>query len=357
MTPSIAAASHARALLTEILRDFPLIEAAALYGSVARGDTEPHSDIDLLLLCTSGQKGAVFERLEPVLSREFRKLSLALYSHKELKFLDRSSSLFLLHLKREADVLLDRSGFLGTLLSDFQPKPSYQADFRESLALLDPLRTRIKNSPNDLHRLSYVYSLFRVFGVYLLAERGIFEFSKSKMAAWLSREYPRSCQAVAALSGLRVLNANFFSGGSHSHVPEWPRMENALSCYAVALGELIDAPVQVLERSYTEAIDGFIEAAAPFRGLNYRLRTWYLLLAYDGINLYCQKEGIPPLTSFRPECLEKVQSRSIPSSVASAVRQTLRHIRDYRLKYFLNKDARINAECASDTLRSLADET
>lgn len=355
MTLSIAA-SHARTLIAEVLKDIPLIEAAALYGSVARGDVEPHSDIDLLLLCHSGHKSALFEIVQPALSREFTKLSLALYSHRELKFLDRASSLFLLHLKREADVFLDRSGFLGSLLSDFRPKPSYRADFFESLALLDPLRTRVANSPNDLHRLSYVYSLFRVFGVYLLAARGIFEFSKSKMAACLSREYPRACEAVEALSGLRVLNANFFSGGSPSQAPEWLSMDNALSPYASALAELIDTPVLILENSYTEAVAEFIAAAAPFRGLNYRLRTWFLLLVYDGINLYCRRADIPPLTSFQPECLEKMLSTRLPSPLASAARQTLGHIRDYRLKYFLNKDAKISVERASDTLQSLAGE-
>ena len=356
MTFSIAA-SNARTLIAEALKDLPLVEAAALYGSVARGDTEPHSDIDLLLLCDPGQKGAVFEMVHPVLSREFRKLSLAVYSHKELKFLGRSGSLFLLHLKREADVLLDRSGFLGTLLSDFRPKSSYHADFCESLSLLDPLRTRVANSPNNLHRLSYVYSLFRVFGVYLLAARNIFEFSKSKMAACLSREYPRVCQAVAVLSGLRVLNANFFSGGSSNQAPERLSMDNPLPPYTSALAELIGKPVQPVEHSYTEATEEFITTAAPFRGLNYRLRTWYLLLVYDGINLYCQKADIPPLTSFQPESLEKILSNRLPSPVESAARQVLSHIRDYRLKYFLNEDAKINAEHASDTLKSLAGET
>jgi hypothetical protein len=62
--------------------------------------------------------------------------------------------------------------------------------------------------------LSYVYSLFRVFGVYLLALKGEYEFSKSKMVLSLSREYPNSRLAVLTLSELRTLNANFFAGAS-----------------------------------------------------------------------------------------------------------------------------------------------
>jgi predicted nucleotidyltransferase len=353
MTLNIAA-NAVRTLIAEAVKDNPLVEAAALYGSVARGDVEPHSDIDLLLLCRSGQKKALFEVVQPALSREFNKLSLALYSHDELKFLDRTGSLFLLHLKREADVLFDRAGFLSTLLSGFRPKPSYCADFSRSLDLLDPLRTRIADSPNDLHRLSYVYSLFRVFGVYLLATRGIFEFSKSKMAACLSREYPQTYQAIAQLSGLRILNANFFSGGSQSQAPEWLSMDNTLSRYISSLAAFIDRSVVVFERPYSEAVEEFSRAAAPFRGLNYRLRTWFLLLVYDGINLYCQRADIPPLTSFQPERLEEMVSNRLPAPVATAARQTLIHIRDYRLKYFLNKDAKIMAERAIDVLQALS---
>lgn len=355
MTPSLAA-THVRAIIADLLRDIWNVEAAALYGSVARGDVEPHSDIDLLLLCQAGQKRALMEMLEPSLSREFPKLSLNLYSRHELTFLNRSSSLFLLHLKREADILLDRSGFITELLSNFRPKASYRADFLDSLTLLDPVKTRIEGSPNDLHRLSYVYSLFRVFGVYLLAAKGIFEFSKSRMADYLSREYPHARHAIAMLSQLRVLNASFFCGGPQGHAPEWLAVKNSFSPYAAALAELIDNPMPVLERSYGDGLREFVIAAAPFRRLNYRLRTWFLLLAYDGINLHCQRNGVAPMVSFQRQCIESMLSKPLPSSVANTARQVLDHVRDYRLKYFLSEGAKIKTESAIAGLQALAGE-
>lgn len=349
-------ASHARPLLTEILYEFPAIEAAALYGSVARGDAEAHSDIDLLVLCNGASKKAVFNEVKPALSHEFHRLSLTLYSRREFKFLDRAGSLFLLHLKRESIILFDRNGFLSTLLSRFQPKQSYRADFHESLALLDPLQAKVKNSPNEFHRLSYVYSLFRVFGVYLLAEKEIYEFSKSHMAAHLTREYPHLCNAIAALSGLRILNANFFSGGMHHTPTSYLEDKDSFAAFASALYRLVERPLHVAERSYAEAIAQFREASASFRALNYRLRMWFLLLIYDGLNLYRRNANILPITSFEPNSLEEMTLAPFPPSVTVAADETLNYIRGYSLKYFLGETAKMNAGRASAILENLARE-
>jgi hypothetical protein len=194
---------------------------------------ELHSDVDVLLLCASGQKRAVYEFAHRALSNEFPKISLTLYTDDELNFLSRSGSLFILHLKREAEILFDCRGFVQRLLSSFREKESYRHDFVDSLSLIDPLRTKVAGAPNQMHRLSYVYSLFRVFGVYLLAERHIFEFSKSKMTLQLREEYPSARDAISLLSNLRTLNSNFFTGGmpASESVTDWPPLED----YASAL--------------------------------------------------------------------------------------------------------------------------
>lgn len=348
------AAESSRTVLTEIFGGIELAEAAVLYGSVARGDVESHSDIDLLVLCRSGQKRALIQAVEAGPLGKFDRLSLAIYSHQEITFLQRSRSLFLLHLKREADILFERGCFLSTVLSKFQAKPSYQADLCESFALLDPLRTRVIGSPNDLHRLSYIYSLFRVFGVYLLADRGIYEFSKSKMAAYISREYPHATESVARLSELRVLNANFFSGGAQWAAPTSLTAAPVLRIHLRALTRLTGQAVDVSERTFEEAVGEFVAVAASVQGLNYRLRTWFLLLVYDGLNLYCETAGLRPMESFEPTELERIVSPRAPDCVAEAVRQALQWIHDYRLKYFLNKSAKIDGRIASRLLVEFA---
>jgi predicted nucleotidyltransferase len=343
-------------LLGEISKNLPYVHAAALYGSVARGDVEVHSDIDLLMICDSGRKTALLPIAEQSLSAKFARLSLALYSPAELKFLESARSLFLLHLKLESIVLFDQKGLLTSLLSKFQPKQSYSGDFVESLGLLDPLRTRVGSSPNDFHRLSYIYSLFRVFGVYLLAERQIYEFSKSKMTASLHQEYPHARDAVAALSKLRVLNANFFSGASIDDSSVSAGRDNSLSVLISALSELVGRPILLATRPYGEAIEEFAQAAAGAKVLNYRLRMWFLLLVYDGLNLYFCSKGNSEITSFAPEPLQRLTHQPWPAAVSNAMTNVLDHIRNYHLKYFLDEDWKIVGERATHTLQALAEE-
>jgi predicted nucleotidyltransferase len=201
--------------LRRTLDGYPSIDSAALYGSVARGDVEPHSDVDLLVVCCGSVKERLYLELASALSGTCRNLSISLYSPSELLFMKRVGSLFLLHLRNEGILLFDRSGSLTKILREFVPKPSYKSDFEKSLALLAPMRTAVCGSPNQLHRLAQIYALFRVFGVYLLAERGIFEFSKKKMTAILAGGGGLNEANVDRLSKLRVLNANFFTGGGH----------------------------------------------------------------------------------------------------------------------------------------------
>jgi predicted nucleotidyltransferase len=351
---SITTAQPARLILTDVLYQCGFAEAAVLYGSVARGDFELHSDIDVLLLCESGKKRVLLESIESLLIQDFQKLSLAVYSRQELAFLDKANSLFLLHLQREADVLFDRSGYLSALLSNFRAKRSYEEDFRESVGLVDALRTSVANAPNQFHRLSYIYSLFRVFGVYLLAQKGEYEFSKSKMVASLSREYPDCKHAVLTLSELRPLNANFFAGASPDPTLSLNRNGHVLPTYVAALARTVNETVEVVERPYHVAVEEFCAAAKPFGCFNYRLRMWFLLLVYDGINLVCKKSSIPSITSFQPDRLEALISTSPFPAVSVAADLVISYIRNYRLKYFLSDRMKMEKENCLRVLRELA---
>jgi hypothetical protein len=193
--------------------------------------------------------------------------------------------------------------------------------------------------------------------VYLLAERNIFEFSKVKMTASLCHEYPQASGAIVSLSKLRVLNSNFFSGGTLQLPSDYFSPDGSLSDLASALSKLVNTNLEVSTRSYGEAVVEFARASLGFRILNYRLRMWFLLLIYDGLNLYRCKIGIPGLTSFSVNSLEEMAGATWPISVSDAATESLNHIRNYPLKYFLSEDAKINGERATHILQALAEET
>lgn len=345
-----------RESLGRMLAEHASVEAAALYGSFARGDIEEHSDIDLLLVCRSSRKLPTYMKIRETLGGCFSKLSITVYTEQELQFLYSAKSLFLLHLSLEAAVLLDRTGFLNALLTDFHPKDSYAQDFERSLSLIDPLRTIPTNTPNNLHRLSYIYSLFRVFGVYLLAESRTYEFSKTRMTQLLADKFPDRSDSVELLATLRVLNSNFFTGGppsdfSDSHSASLPR-------YTSALASLANVTLSVDSTPYADAIRKFDEAVGDrTRTLDYRLRMWFLLLVYDGLNFYCSKLGTTPLNAFSESALRPLMNRTCPKPVRAAAEEAILYLHRYPLKYFLSQETRIDAQNAREILRQLSKES
>lgn len=353
---SSTTANAVRADVADVLWAVPEVEAAAVYGSVARGDSEDHSDIDLLLLVPASQKRVVYDRLYEELVARFPKVSITLYTRGELQFLRAVKSLFVLHLSRESLILFDRAGKLSSLLENFEPRASYHEDFVGSIRLLDPLRTVVLGAPNNFHRLSYVYSLFRVFGVYLLAEKHIYEFSKSKMAAALRGSYPDVRQFIDSLSGLRLLNTNFFVGGEMAEGGGFCGTEDNLRSYLHDLGRFAMSPLNPACRGYEDAVAEFSsEARDEVHGLEYRMRVWFLLLVYDGLNLYFRQRRLPTLHSFDICNLTSFDSAAHPEAVRVAIREAIEYMRSYPLKYFLLENARIPSERAQATLSGLAD--
>jgi predicted nucleotidyltransferase len=341
--------------LRQLLASHPSIDSAALYGSVARGDVESHSDIDVLLICRASRKLPVFHEIRKVLENSFDRLSLTIYSESELNFLDSARSLFLLHLSREAVLLFDKNCFLGNMLSNFRPKQSYRSDFDKCLKLIDPLRTAVEGAPNQLHRLSYIYSLFRVFGVYLLAEMGIYEFSKARMVRLLADNFPDQRGSVERLSTLRLLNSNFFTGGSSALTSSEGR--DSLQAKTHALASLVQVQIDVKLASYGDAIEEFeIAVGDRKRALDYRLRMWFLLLVYDGLNLYCSRHGRGLLTSFSECALSELIERDTPEAISHAISEAKDYLYRYPLKYFLSDESKISAQGSRTILRGIRDE-
>lgn len=342
--------------LLETLTPMEHVEAALLYGSTARGDAETYSDIDLLVLCPVGKKRQVYDEVVGALARRFERISLSVYSKREFNFLSNAKSLFLLHLSRESIVLLDRTGWTSNLISHFEPKQSYDEDFKKSHELLVPLQSAIVGAPNQLHRLAYAYSLFRVFGVYLLAKRQIFEFSKARMVQGLLDAYPNYYEHIKYLSELRVLNANFFSGGNvifdrHYCAGGYSHIERSVE----ALNRMAESNIRLSERPYTDAVGDFLNIAVNYpRRLGYCLRTWFLLLVYDGINLYLSKDKHPILTSFSElPLLTIAMSDSAPEPIRRAASLGCEYLRNYPLKYFLLEDSKIDSHDAFNSLLDL----
>ena len=94
-----------------------------LFGSHARGDARPGSDIDVLQLSTRGHAYST------------GKLSVTGYRARDLLAMAHRGSLFVLHLRTDAKLLHDVGGQLAATLSAWQPPPSYDRLHRAVFAV------------------------------------------------------------------------------------------------------------------------------------------------------------------------------------------------------------------------------
>lgn len=121
-------------------------DAVLLYGSHARGDQRPDSDIDVLQVVPSRRP-----------SYRRGKLSVATTTAKSLHKLAASGSLFVLHLKCEGVVLRDTAGVLERTLASYQSPTTY-APLLESLVIaakiLDVSPQTFATNPAGFIRLS-----------------------------------------------------------------------------------------------------------------------------------------------------------------------------------------------------------
>jgi hypothetical protein len=172
------------------------------------------------------------------------------------------------------------------------------------------------------------------------------------MAQSLMSEYARESEDIRSLSNLRVLNANFFSGGESTEVALVPTIHDSVA----ALNRMVGLAGMVSEQPYKDAVQEFLTAALnyPMR-LGYRLRTWFLLLVYNGINLYSIDAGLRALTSFNERPLVGLMnSEAAPEPVRRAATLGVEYLRNYPLKYFLLEDSKIPTNGTCSCLLDLA---
>jgi len=117
-----------------------------LYGSVARGDDSPTSDIDVLVLANPNAKP--YQR---------GRLSVTPYAPSHLEALGRAGSLFVLHLRREGIVLADTRGVLQRVLEGYLQPSTYERTrymLRATAAILDIDEAQLAGNPQGFVRLA-----------------------------------------------------------------------------------------------------------------------------------------------------------------------------------------------------------
>ncbi|MEK6410406.1 MAG: nucleotidyltransferase domain-containing protein [Acidobacteriota bacterium] len=117
-----------------------------LYGSYARGDQLPGSDIDVVQLV---------KRFRP--SYQKGKLSASVYTYAHLRKLSEKGSLFILHLLKEGQIVVDPQGDLKAILEAYRAPPSYDSlrlNLRAAASILDVDASVFLTNPSGFSRLA-----------------------------------------------------------------------------------------------------------------------------------------------------------------------------------------------------------
>lgn len=143
-------------------------QAVWLYGSEARGDALPSSDVDVLLI----GEGMVPHEVSG--GYHGRQISVSRYGWEEMKGMAGYGSLFLYHLRTEAKVLYespDAAGRLRAILNGLPPYQRAQRDVRAFRQSLLDISAELPDPPDLEFELATLAALIRrigILGSYLL---------------------------------------------------------------------------------------------------------------------------------------------------------------------------------------------
>lgn len=191
----------AKEVTSKLVRAFPAIEAVLLFGSVARGDANPWSDIDLLI--TSSDPKLTVAELRKVIS-ERNHVSLIHYRTPSFATSCQRYRVFTAHLKKEGVVLFDPDDVLSKMLDSHAiTKADVAEEIKLHHAKLAPYRHPKRYNNNFLFCLSHLYSIGKGVIMLGLASRGVLEFNRDAAFERFTTLNPDLAERVATVAQLR----------------------------------------------------------------------------------------------------------------------------------------------------------
>ncbi len=181
--------------------------AEAAFGSISRGDNDALSDRDILIVDTDIN---LLKQRQTAL--EFSGWSVASYTFAKLDALIQKGSLFIQHIKDEAEIHRDEGGMLRSRLDYFQPKSSYRKEIMENTQLANLTSSWPKSARGALWAADVLYVATRNFGILHLAQKKRYLFSYSKLLKALADDGDIDVEAVPDLLKLRLAKSLYRSG-------------------------------------------------------------------------------------------------------------------------------------------------
>ena len=193
--------------VVEALAERRDISAVLLYGSVARGEANDGSDIDLLVV--GHHAGITSAKLRRALGLDTAgtRVSLVFHTPESLSDAFSQGSRFLVHIRREGVPLLDRDDILRELLSRPWMPMGIQAEIALELGRLEAYDRPEVFGGHLLFPLAHVYTIGKAIVMALLAEDGTFEFDRGRAFETFARRYPKRAEDAQLVQRLEPFRA------------------------------------------------------------------------------------------------------------------------------------------------------
>jgi predicted nucleotidyltransferase len=176
-----------------------------LFGSVARGDASPLSDIDVLVVARDRSVRAT--ELRRLVSPRLReRLSLHVFSSGRFENRSRTNALFMTHLRAEGIVLYDPFRVIADALKQTARVSVTARELRLVLARLRAYDDASRFGDDYLLPLSHLYVLGKRAAMLRLHEMSVHEYGPLKVFETLRILVPSADAATAALTELRPFN-------------------------------------------------------------------------------------------------------------------------------------------------------
>ncbi|MDI6050057.1 hypothetical protein QLS31_09460 [Flavobacterium sp. XS2P24] len=178
--------------------------SVAIYGSSTRENFDKYSDKDILIVAD------YYNELKN-LKTEYEKkgFSVSVYTYSKLKFMSENGSLFLDHLVKESQILIDYNQKLNLILKNhISKKPSFK-DFQDNKNYFKILEF-VPNSKKGFGWFcDCLYIGFRNYLILKSAEKESFNFSYLTLLEELKNDNLITDNEIEILSELRVVKRNY----------------------------------------------------------------------------------------------------------------------------------------------------
>jgi hypothetical protein len=239
--------------------------STALFGSVARGDRDEFSDIDLLVV--GDNSAELTEHAQALASKGF---ACSTYTWSKLRYIADRGSLFVAHLKYEGIILTDPQNRLKQLLESYQARASYRGLKQDAVRIVQLLAAVPDNAAGHSWACDVLFTAFRTFAVPHLAERGKFRFAHGELVNGLCHERCDLEEFREAFLNLRRAKSLYRRRMSDTV----GCTENSLRRSALGLARLFGRGVPLRKRSVKECLgQTIVELSKPRRRGYLNLRS------------------------------------------------------------------------------------